>query len=228
MNMNKMFDGKKLMSRFFRPVDNVVWDLMSGRIGILGREGITTIEGEGEDAQITINLFDQFGVAVPAFAQGTATADVKVGDLIYGASSVLGWVVDRTDKSFSVLKPDGTRTNWSPPKVAMIGFGGDVMVLRSLLNILPGGEGGLNNFQNLLMPMMLMGGDDLDLGQMMPLMLMTQLGATAPTGGGEEAANNPLSGMSQMMPMMMMMNMLGGNKSGGNPFDTTNFFDRDK
>jgi len=228
MNINKMFDGKKLMSRFFRPVDNVVWDLMTGRIGILGRDGITTIEGEGDEAEITINLFDQFGVTVPAFAQGTATADVKVGDLIYGASSVLGWVVDRTDKSFSVLKPDGTRTNWSPPKVAMIGFGGDVMVLRSLMNILPGGEGGLSNFQNLLMPMMMMGGDNMDLNSIMPLMLMTQLGTTAPTGDGEDAAANPLSGMAQMMPMMLMMNMLGGNKSGGNPFDTANFFDRGK
>jgi hypothetical protein len=223
MNMNKMFDGKKLMSRFFRPVDNVVWDLMTGRIGILGRDGITTIEGEGEDAEVTINLFDQFGVTVPAFAQGTATADVKVGDLIYGARGVLGWVVERTEKSFSILKPDGTRTNWSPPKVAMIGFGGDVMVLRSLINILPGGDSGLSNFQNLLMPMMLMGGDDLDLGQILPLMLMTQLGTTAPTGDGDDAAN-PLSGMANMMPMMLMMNMLG-NKSDSNPF-SGNYFDR--
>jgi hypothetical protein len=218
------FDTKKLISRFFRPVNNVVWDLMTGRIGVVGKDGITTIEGEGEDAQISLNLFDQFGMSVPAFAQGTASTDAKVGDLIYGTSGPRGWVVKKNEKSFELLTPDGTRTRWSPPKTAMIGFAGDVMVLRSLINILPGGEGGLNNFQNLLMPMMLMGGDNIDLGQMMPLMLMTQLGTTAPTGEGDEAAN-PLAGMAQMMPMMLMMSMFG-KKDGKNSVFGENFFDR--
>lgn len=219
--MNKLFDGKKLMSRFFRPVDNVVWDLMTGRIGITGPDGITTVEGEGEDAQVTINLFDQFGMTVPAFAQGTPTADVKIGDLIYGARGALGWVVERTEKSFTILKSDGTRSNWTPPKTAMIGFGGDVMVLRSLVNILPGGETGLGNFQNMLLPMLMMGGDNVDMQEIMPLVLMTQLGASAPTGDGSEAAN-PLAGMTQLLPMMLMMNMFKSNK-GNNP---NNWFDR--
>lgn len=221
MNMNKMFDGKKLMSRFFRPVEDVVWDLMTGRIGVAGPEGITTIEGEGDDAQVTLNLFDQFGMTVPAFAQGTPTSDVKVGDLIYGARGARGWVVDRTEKSFSLLKPDGTRTNWTPPKTAMIGFAGDVMVLRSLVNILPGGESGLGTFQNMLMPMMMMGGDNVDMQEMMPLLLMTQLGTNAPTGDGSEVAN-PMAGMQQMLPMMLMMNMFKGGKGSSG----SNFFDR--
>lgn len=219
--MKNMFDGNKLMSRFFRPVDNVVWDLMTGRIGVTGPDGITTIEGEGDDAQVTINLFDQFGMAVPAFAQGTASADVKVGDLIYGARKPLGWVVDRTEKSFSLLKEDGTRSNWTPPKTAMIGFGGDVMVLRSLINILPGGSSGLSGFQNMLLPMMMMSGDNMDMGKIMPLMLMTQMGATAPTGDGDEAPN-PMAGMTQMLPMMLMMQMMGGSKGGST---SNNFFD---
>jgi len=221
MNVNKMFDGKKLMSRFFRPVDNVVWDLMTGRIGVLGDEGITTVEGEGEDAQVTINLFDQFGMTVPAFAQGTASSDVKVGDLIYGARGALGWVVEKKEKSFNLLKTDGTRSNWSPPKTAMIGFAGDVMVLRSLINILPGGETGLGNFQNMLLPMMMMGGDNVDMQEIMPLMLMTQLGTNPPTGDGGEVTN-PLAGMTQMLPMMLMMNMFKGNSGRGNG---SNFFD---
>jgi len=220
MNVNKMFDGKKLMSRFFRPVDNVVWDLMTGRIGVLGDEGITTVEGEGEDAQVTINLFDQFGMTVPAFAQGTASSDVKVGDLIYGARGALGWVVEKNEKSFNLLKTDGTRSNWSPPKTAMIGFAGDVMVLRSLINILPGGETGLGNFQNMLLPMMMMGGDNVDMQEIMPLMLMTQLGTNPPTGDGGEVTN-PLAGMTQMLPMMLMMNMFKGNSGRGNG---SNFF----
>ena len=217
MNMNKMFDGNKLMSRFFRPVDNVVWDLMTRRIGVTGPDGITTVDGEGDDAQVTINLFDQFGITVPAFAQGTATADVKLGDLIYGSNGALGWVVARSEKSFDLLKSDGTRSNWTPPKTAMIGFGGDVMVLRSLINILPGGSDGLSGFQNMLMPMLMMSGDDMDMGKIMPMMLMTQLGTSAPTGDGSEAAN-PLAGMAQMMPMMLMMNMMSGKGSSNNFF----------
>ncbi len=217
--MKNMFDGKRLMSRFFRPVDNVVWDLMTGRIGITGADGITTVDGEGEDAQVTINLFDQFGMTVPAFAQGTPTEAVKVGDLIYGTRGALGWVVERKEKSFTILKPDGTRSNWSPPKTAMIGFGGDVMVLRSLINILPGGETGLNNFQNMLLPMLMVGGDNVDMQEVMPLLLMTQLGTTAPTGDGTEAPN-PMAGMTQMLPMMLMMNMFKGKKGSRN-----NFFD---
>ena len=59
MDMNKMFNGKKLLSRFFRPVDNVVWDLMTGKIGIVGSEGITTIEGTGEDPDFQNEIYCQ-------------------------------------------------------------------------------------------------------------------------------------------------------------------------
>lgn len=224
MNFNNFFDGKKLINRFFRQVDNVVWDLMTGRVGIVGDDGITTIEGEGEDAEVVVNLFDQFGVAIPAFAQGTATSEVKVGDLIYGAKRVLGWVVEKKEKSFSILKPDGTRSNWTPPKTALIGFAGDVMVLRSLMNILPNGSTGLSSFQSMLMPMMLMGGDT-DLAQMLPLLLMTQMGSAIPTGDGVEGSN-PLAGMQQMLPMFLMMNMMGGNSNKNRTGPNENFFDK--
>lgn len=224
MNFNNFFNGQKLINRFFRQVDNVVWDLTTGKVGIVGNEGITSIEGEGEDAQVVINLFDQFGVPVPAFAQGTPTDSVKIGDLIYGARNVLGWVVEIKEKSFVVLKPDGTRSTWSPPKTALIGFGGDVMVLRSLMNILPNGSSGLANFQNMLLPLMFMGGDNADLEQIMPLMLMTQMGTNAPTGDGTDATN-PLAGMQQMLPMLLMMNVLGKNKTNKNVAPGKNFFD---
>ena len=53
--------GAKMMSKFFRPVNNVVWDLMSGRIGVKTNEGIITLEGAGDEAQVVQNLFDEFG-----------------------------------------------------------------------------------------------------------------------------------------------------------------------
>jgi hypothetical protein len=211
--MKDLFNTNKLMDRFFRKVDSAVWDLMTGRIGIKTKDGIVTVEGEGEDAVISLNMLDQFGIGVPAFAQNTAKTDVRLGDMIFGASGPLGWVTAINEKSFGLLKPDGTHTTWSPQKVQMFGFDSGVMVLRSLLNMLPGGSAGLAGFQGSMLPMLaLMGGDDgaddSMLSQMMPMMLMSQMGMMggAPADGSTPAANP----MAQMMPMMLMMKMMGG------------------
>ena len=204
MNMNNI--GNKLMNRFFRRVDGVVWDLMSGRIGVKTKDGIATLEGEGDEAQININMFDQFGFELPAFAQNTPTAGIQVGDVIYGESSVKGWVVEKKEKSLVLMKPDGTRGSITPPKVQMMGNEGGLMVLRSLTSMLPGGEGGLNQMQGMLMPMLMMGGGDLDLDNIMPLMLMSQMGVM----GQPDAAGGQANPMANMMPMMMAMSMFGG------------------
>jgi len=218
--MKNMLNSNKLMDRFFRKVDGVVWDLMSGRVGVRSSDGITTIEGEGDDAEIVLNILDQFGMEVPAFAQSTPTTAVTVGDLIVTGETKrsYGWVLEKKEKSFTVLRTDGTRTNWSPPKVQMFGLDGGVMVVRSLLNILPGGNTGLGNMQSMLMPMMMMGDGAIDLEKMMPIMLMSQVGVDPanPAAGG---TNN----MGQMMNMMLMMQLLGGKKGGG---IDDNYFDR--
>ena len=218
--MKNMLNSNKLMDRFFRKVDGVVWDLMSGRVGVRSSDGITTIEGEGDDAEIVLNILDQFGMEVPAFAQSTPTTAVTVGDLIVTGETKrsYGWVLEKKEKSFTVLRTDGTRTNWSPPKVQMFGLDGGVMVVRSLLNILPGGNTGLGNMQSMLMPMMMMGDGAIDLEKMMPIMLMSQVGVDPanPAAGG---TNN----MGQMMNMMLMMQLLGDKKGGG---IDDNYFDR--
>lgn len=208
MDMNSV--GNKLMSRFFRRVDGVVWDLMSGRIGVKTRDGIATLEGEGDNAQININMFDQFGFELPAFAQNTPTAGISVGDVIYGENSVKGWVIEKKEKSLVLMKPDGSRGSITPPKVQMMGAEGGLMVLRSLTSMLPGGDGGLGQMQSMLMPMLMMGDDGVDLDKIMPLMLMSQMGMAPGATDGSTAAANP---MANMMPMIMMMGMLNGNGS---------------
>jgi hypothetical protein len=205
--------GNKLMNRFFRRVDGVVWDLMTGKIGVKTREGIATLEGAGDDAQININMFDQFGFELPAFAQNTPTAGISVGDVIYGENSVKGWVVEKKEKSLVLMRPDGSRGSITPPKVQMMGAEGGLMVLRSLTSMLPGGEGGLNQMQAFLMPMLMAGGDSSDLESIMPMMLMSQMNLT----GGDAAAAG--SQMGNMMQMMMMMKMMGGGKGGKGFFD---------
>lgn len=216
--------GDKMMNRFFRKVDNVVWDLFTGKIGVQTADGITTIEGTGDDAEVQLNLMDQFGMAVPAFAQSTPIDAVAVGDLIYADGKPKGWVIavnekaatkEKTaSKSFTLMSPSGTTVSWKPPKVAMLGFDSGVMVLRSLMNMLPGGNDGLASMQGMLMPMLMMGGD-MDIEKMMPMMLFSQLGAS---GTGADAGGN------NMMQTMLMMQMMGGMGNKG-PRDT-NFFDR--
>lgn len=262
MNAMTQFGGDKFMDRLFRKAPGVVWDMMTGKIGVQTKDGIATFTGEGDDSQIEINLFDQFGMEVPAFAQSTPIAAVNVGDLIYfGSGDKPGWIVekrygvkptgsstprrptkkttaagpgaeltvseddiDKTNVSFTLMKADGQRTVWKAPKVSMLGMGADgVMVIRSLLTMLPGGQGDLQGMQGNMMMMMqmaAMNGDEggLDMEKMMPMMLM---GAMGGQGGG----NN----MMQTMMMMQMMkggmgDMFGGNKneanrnSGSGPF----------
>lgn len=228
----------KFINRMFRKADNVVWDLMTGKIGVRTADGITTLEGAGDDAQITTNMFDQFGVSIPAFAQSTPVAAVNVGDMILQANDKPAWVIKRNEKattvkdgagnetpglpivSFGLMRADGTQTSWRPPKVQMLGFESGVMILRSLMTMLPGGASGLGQMQGMLLPMMMsgmMGSEDgsedggSGLEKMIPMMLMMQMGV--PGGATDPAAAG--GGMGQMMQTMMLMQMLKG--GGNNP-----------
>lgn len=234
----------KLMNRLLRRAPGVVWDMMTGKVGFKTPDGIATFSGSGDNAQIEINMFDQFGMEVPAFAQSTPMDAVNVGDLIYfGSGEKAGWIVekrygvkptgsstpakrptrkasadpatltedDKSNVSFTLMKVDGTRTTWKPPKVSMLGMGADgVMVIRSLLTMLPGGQNDLNGLQNNMMMMMQMAAmqgneDGLDMEKLMPLMLIGTM------GGGT-------SGTGNIMQTMMMMQMFSGGNSDSNIF----------
>jgi hypothetical protein len=232
----------KFINRMFRKADNVVWDLMTGKIGVRTADGITTLEGAGDDAQVTTNMFDQFGVSIPAFAQSTPLAAVNVGDMILQANDKPAWVTKRNEKpttvkdpsgvdvpgvpliTFGLMRSDGTTTTWRPPKVQMLGFESGVMVLRSLMTMLPGGASGLGQMQGMLLPMMMsgmMGGDSEDgdgsgmnLEKMIPMMLMMQMGTGSMLGADPNAA---AGSMGSMMQMMMMMNMMKGPSTSNKP-----------
>ena len=58
--------------------------MMTGRLGIKTNEGIVSLELDAanpEDSQVSINMLDDFGMAVPAFAQSTPVTAVSVGEL---------------------------------------------------------------------------------------------------------------------------------------------------
>lgn len=218
--------GEKLVNRFFRQVDNVVWDLTSGKVGVITADDeIVTLDGEGDSAQVVNNPFGDFGVPIPAFAQSIPTAEIKQGDLIYNAKKVLGWIIGtpnlnptgkaKATRTFKLLKPDGTRGEWSPAKISSMGLDlNGAMVLRSLVNML-GGTGGLGGLQGMLMPLMMAGAfagddenDDSRLNQMLPMMLMMQIGMGG-MGGGTPTTGT-MNPMAMMFMMPMMSKMMGG------------------
>jgi len=217
MNMTKfkMPGGDALMNRFFRRVDGVVWDLMSGKIGVQTKDGVAAIEGEGDDATININWFEGMAVAVPAFAQSTPKEAVNVGDMIYTTGDTPGWVISKSEKgTFKIIRANGTIQAWNPPKVQMFGLDSGVMVVRSLTAMLPGGASGLGNMQSMLLPLIMMGGDDVDLEKMMPMLLFMQTGAGGTPGADPAVGGNA---MMQMLQMQIMMQMIGGDRDDISP-----------
>lgn len=210
---------EKMMGRMFRRVDSVVWDLMTGKLGVRTRDGeIATIDGEGDSASISINPFEDFGVALPAFAQATPVDTVKVGDLIYTSGESPGWITeiktsaDGAKKSFRIIRPGGHVSSWIPPKVQMFGLDSGVLVVRSLVSMLPGGTDGLAGLQGSLMPLLMLGGDGLDLEKILPLMLMSQAGSGTAAGGFGGG----------IMQALLMSKLLGGGEGllshKGSPF----------
>lgn len=212
MDLSNMF-GKNLMNRYFRKVDDCVWDLMTGKIGVIVDDGIATIDkGEDGEYSISLNIFTDLSCPIPAFAQNTKIEDVKVGDLIYNTKKNIGWVIEKKENGkLRLLNKDGNETTWTPPKVTSV-FGSDsgCLVLRSLINTLPGGEGGLDGFKNNLLPLLMMGGDSGMVEKMIPIMLM---------GGMNGNSGN-------MIQTMLMMNMMNGNTGTGFGNTGKNFFDR--
>ncbi len=211
MNMN-MFNnnfGNKLMNRFFRKVDNVTWDLMTGKMGLIVADGIATLDKDADgEYTVSINPMENFGVPIPAFAQNTAFADIKEGDVICSADKEIGWIIEKKENSFRVLRPNGNIGTVKPPKVQMLGLDSGTLILRDLLNILPGGSGGLDGMKNSMLPLMMSGMLDSDsMESMLPMLLM---------GGGNMGGN--------MLQTMMMMKLMGGanNKVAGT---NKNFFD---
>lgn len=190
-NSMKNFNTNKLADRFFKKVDNVVMDLQTGSVGIQNGDSVYTFShDEAEGDTINENMFAMFSMPLPAFAQATPLDQIKVGDLI-AKDTAVGWVTKVNKKTVTVMKTDGGTFNFSPPKNTLMGESQNVMVVRNMM----GDSEGLGNMQNMLMPLMMMGGDNSDIESMMPMLLMSQSGMMG------DGSNN-------MLQMMMLAKMM--------------------
>lgn len=199
--LNKNTLVEKLTSRFFRKVEDAVWDMTTGTIGIKQGDSVFTMTGSSAaDAQVSEDMLAMFSLPVPAFAQPLPLDQINFGDIIYGDKGALGWVIKKTAKTVTVMNKQGVTSTITPRKVAMFGANGDtMMVLRSLVAMTGGTQEGFGGMQQSMLPMLMMMGDKAD-GDMLSTMLMMQfMGGQAGTQGA-------------MNPMMMMMLMLGKGK----------------
>lgn len=197
----------KFMNRIFRRVHGMAWDLTTGRVGVKTEAGIYTFAPEN-GGQVTVNPFDSFSMALPAFALQTKKADVQVGDLLVGDTKVLGWVTEVTEGgAYKLQDHNGHSKTYTPPKVAIMGAEEPtVMVVRNLMS-LTGGADGAQGLANGLLPLLLLGKGDSDLEKLLPVLLMGNLGGQA---GTQTQAANPLAN-----PLLLMTLMKGKGNAGG-------------
>lgn len=197
----------------FRRIGGVVWDVMSGTIGLQTENGTYTVsfpEGGGPPT-LSVNPIDSFGLAIPAFATQTPVAEVNVGEIIVGDQGIIGWVTEKTEAAFKVLDHNGHHKIYQPPKVAILGNQG-VLVVRNLFS-LTGGASGAGNFASNLLPLLALGGGDEKLEKLLPLLLLTS------TNGGNTPGAAANGGMANLLPFLLVkdggLSGLTGGSGGG-------------
>ena len=202
--------SEKYMNSLMRPVNDAVWDVTNGSLAIVGKNdslySLDTSSKEEGLYGILQNDFAFITMPIPAFAQSVPVETVKIEDFIYDGQKPMGWVVKISKSAnnslvFDVLRPSGTQSRWSPPKVQnAFTSGQNVQVLRTMTSMFgSNADNKMSEIQQMLPMMMMLGGNNGAgniMQQMLPMMMM--------------------SGSTKMDPMMMFMLMQSGGFGGMN------------
>ena len=204
--------GAKLMASMFSQVENVSYDLSTGKTGIKTDAGFLSL---GDDNVLNQDPLDFFSMEIPAFAMLTPMKDIKRGDLLVNNGKAYafllqdGFVSTEPDsngiqtlltnpyerKSIETMGANGHVSRYVPKKVSMMGVTNGLLVVRSFTNLFGSGDSPDNAMQSML-PMLLMmnqkDGKDSGMESMLPLMMMSGM------AGGNQGSMNP-------MLMMMLM-----------------------
>jgi hypothetical protein len=197
----------KFVNRMFRRIDGVVWDLTTGVVGLKTVQGIysLTLDEQGKPG-VSVNPFDEFGFAIPAFATQSTFEQVKPGEIIVGDTGIIGWVVEKTEAAYKVIDHNGYNKVYTPPKVAILNQSG-TLVVRNLMDLL-GGKDGASGFTNSLLPLLMLNkGEESGLEKILPILLMTQQQAATTAGTGAAVANP----MASMLPLLLLKDGKFGN-----------------
>lgn len=166
--------------KFFRPIDNMVWDVTSGKLGVVTCNGIISLIGDGTVYNMDTNSPDTYIKLVQAFATPSLACELAVGDIVYNrlSNSIVGWVIKiNGNSSFQLLKMDGTRMDWSSSRSQVLDFESINMAIKPLTSILIT-DHNLNRLQNSMMLLISSGNvSETDTFiDIMPTLLIGQLG----------------------------------------------------
>lgn len=207
--------GAKLMASMFSQVENVSYDLSTGKTGIKTDAGFLSL---GDDNVLNQDPLDFFSMEIPAFAMLTPMKDIKRGDLLVNNGKAYAFLLENGVTPHSIVGEDGVRypkepeerksietmgvnghvSRYVPKKVSMMGVTNGLLVVRSFTNLFGSGDSPDNAMQSMqsMLPMLLMmnqkDGKDSGMESMLPLMMMSGM------AGGNQGAMNP-------MLMMMLM-----------------------
>ena len=165
--------NKQFLSRFFKKVDCVTWDLLNNRMAIKHNGSLLSLVNDS----LTEIPFEDFGIPFPSFAKNVEVAQIGIGDIIVNTgdnndSQIKGWVIDKTLNSFELMTPESIIVTWSPPKLVGFQNGASALIIKSPNST----KDGLTScFQSKLMPLMIAGifdeeSEDLDYLLMMIMM----------------------------------------------------------
>lgn len=205
--------SNKFIRRVFRRIDGVVWDLLTGKVGVKTPDGVFTLEtsGEGDTLAhgISVNPIDVGSFALPGFAMLTQLDEVNAGDIVVGDHKILGFAESTTGAKVNVIDLQGQHKSFTPPKVAIGGQSG-VLVVKNLFN-LTGGADGASAFAGNMLPLLALLGDKTgDDGLTTMLMVQALSGAQ----GGAAAGGNA-GGMNAMLSLLLLKDGGLGGSAGG-------------
>lgn len=165
--------NKQFLSRFFKKVDCVTWDLLNNRMAIKHNGSLLSLV----DDTLTEIPFEDFGIPLPSFAKNVDVNQIDVGDIVINTgdnndNQVKGWVISKKMTSFELMTPESIIVTWSPPKLVGVQNGASALIIKSP----DATKDGLTGcFQSKLMPLMIAGmfdeeSEDLDYLLMMIMM----------------------------------------------------------
>lgn len=204
---------KNIMNKMFNTnVENVIYDLFTGRVGI--KDGDTTYTFKRTETElpkvdnldpskmvsttkttwaIEENSFETFTMPMKAFAIKTNIDDIKEGDIVLDSKGLVsGCVIGLDLNSVTVLKTNQEEVKINPSTNVLLGGEKSLMVVKDITNMAGFKPMGSNPTSS--------GG--MDFQQMLPMLMM---------------ANGEESSMEDMLPMLMMSGMVGSNNSQQNP-----------
>lgn len=190
MNTNKFMDS------LFKKVDNVVYDLSTGAIGVSTDNGITTLgwdkdNDEGDRPVLEVTPIDMLGFTMPAFAQLTPIKEVVVGDMLVADNSY-GWIVKASKKNIEVLNINGQQTVYRPKKISLFGVKDGVMVVRNMMSAF--NNKGTNNMMLPMLMLMQKNGNNSQHDMFKIMALSSMMGGNS----------NGIAGMNPLMLMAMI------------------------